>query len=94
MTLAEIEKATLRLVAIEMSSNLSRAAERLGMAPVSLTRWVGRRKLPPALARRYDDPRVAGPRWELDAELEASFDEEEAGLVASLTVSGALGRIG
>lgn len=47
-TLAEIEKTTLRLVAIRMSRTLSRAAERLGMAPVSLSRWIGRRKLPPA----------------------------------------------
>jgi DNA-binding protein Fis len=46
LTLAEIEKATLRIVAIRMSRNRSRAAERLGMAPVSLTRWIGRRELP------------------------------------------------
>jgi hypothetical protein len=44
-TLAEIEKATLRLVALRMSRNRTRAAERLGMAPVSLTRWIGRRKV-------------------------------------------------
>jgi len=47
-TLAEIEKTALRLVAIRMSRTLSRAAERLGMAPVSLSRWIGRRQLPPA----------------------------------------------
>jgi hypothetical protein len=45
-TLPEIEKATLRLVALRMSTNLSQAAARLGMAPVSLSRWIGRRKLP------------------------------------------------
>lgn len=45
-SLLEIERATLRLVALKTSANLSRAAERLGMAPVSLTRWIGRRKLP------------------------------------------------
>jgi hypothetical protein len=44
LTLAEIEKATLRLVAIRASRNMSDAAARLGMAPVSLSRWIGRRK--------------------------------------------------
>ncbi|HEU4733694.1 MAG TPA: hypothetical protein VFT22_37630 [Kofleriaceae bacterium] len=47
-TLAEIETTILRLVAIRKSRSMSRAAERLGVAPVSLLRWVGRRKLPPA----------------------------------------------
>jgi hypothetical protein len=47
LTLPEIEKATLRLVAIRASRNMSGAAARLGMAPVSLSRWIGRRKLPP-----------------------------------------------
>jgi transcriptional regulator with GAF, ATPase, and Fis domain len=45
-TLPEIEKGTLRLVAIRQSRNVSNAAERLGMAPVSLSRWIGRRTLP------------------------------------------------
>jgi pSer/pThr/pTyr-binding forkhead associated (FHA) protein len=45
-SLPDIEKATLRLVAIRESRNLSGAASRLGMAPVSLSRWVGRRRLP------------------------------------------------
>ena len=45
-SLPDIAKATLRLVAIRASRNLSRAATRLGMAPVSLSRWIGRRKLP------------------------------------------------
>jgi FHA domain len=45
-SLPEIEKATLRLVAIRDSRNVSAAAARLGMAPVSLSRWIGRRKLP------------------------------------------------
>lgn len=45
-SLPEIEKATLRLVAIRDSRNLSNAASRLGMAPVSLSRWIGRRRLP------------------------------------------------
>jgi hypothetical protein len=46
MSLSEIEKASLRLVALRSSENLSQAAERLGMAAVSLARWAGRRKLP------------------------------------------------
>ena len=50
MTLAEIEKATLRLVALRTSPSLPRAAERLEMAPVSLSRWLDRRKLQPAPA--------------------------------------------
>ena len=45
-SLPDIEKATLRLVAIREARNLSDAAARLGMAPVSLSRWIGRRKLP------------------------------------------------
>jgi hypothetical protein len=45
-SLPEIEKATLRLVALRASRNLSNAAARLGMAPVSLSRWIGRRSLP------------------------------------------------
>jgi len=50
-TLPEIEKATLRLVALRISKNLSRAAERLGMAPVSLSRWLHRRRLERVPAR-------------------------------------------
>lgn len=46
-SLADIEKATLRVVAIRTSRNLSGAAARLGMAVVSLSRWLGRRTLPP-----------------------------------------------
>jgi hypothetical protein len=45
-SLPEIEKATLRLVALRASRTLSQAAERLGMAPVSLSRWIGRRAMP------------------------------------------------
>jgi hypothetical protein len=44
-SLSEIEKATLRLVALRSSTNLSHAAAILGMAPVSLSRWVRRRGL-------------------------------------------------
>jgi hypothetical protein len=46
MSLSEIEKAALRLVALRTSVNMSHAAARLGMAPVSLARWAGRRRLP------------------------------------------------
>jgi hypothetical protein len=45
-SLAEIEKATLRLVALRASSSSTAAADRLGMAQVSLVRWLGRRQLP------------------------------------------------
>lgn len=45
-SLGEIEKATLRLTAIRMCGSVGRAAARLGMAHVSLSRWIGRRKLP------------------------------------------------
>ena len=44
-SLSEIEKAALRLVAVRSSPNLTYAAARLGMAPVSLSRWAGRRDL-------------------------------------------------
>lgn len=42
-SLSEIEKSTLRLVALRASPNMSNAAARLGMAPVSLSRWIDRR---------------------------------------------------
>jgi hypothetical protein len=45
-SLIEIEAATLRLVAHRTSRNLSHAAARLGMAPVSLSRWLGRPEYP------------------------------------------------
>jgi hypothetical protein len=46
-SLSEIEKATLRLVALRVSANTSIAAARLGMAPVSLFRWMERRAMLP-----------------------------------------------
>ena len=47
-TLSEIEKATARLVALRANGyNVTRAATKLGMAHVSLARWIGRRRLPP-----------------------------------------------
>jgi FHA domain-containing protein len=45
-SLPDIEKATLRLVALRAMGNLSHAAERLGMAAVSLSRWIDRRAMP------------------------------------------------
>jgi Inner membrane component of T3SS, cytoplasmic domain len=45
-TLNEIETATLRLVALREFANVNRAATRLGMAHVSLARWIERRKVP------------------------------------------------
>lgn len=42
-TLHEVEKAALRLVALRMTGSISGAAERLGMAPVSLRMWIRRR---------------------------------------------------
>jgi hypothetical protein len=43
-TIADIEKAALRVVAVRQAVNLSRAAALLGMAPVSLERWLQRRE--------------------------------------------------
>jgi len=49
----EIEKTTLRLVAIRMSGNLTQAAKRLGMSHVALRQWFGHR-------RRWVPPRKKG----------------------------------
>lgn len=45
-SLAEIEKATLRLVTLRTAGNLSDAAARLGMTPVSLDKWLRHRRSP------------------------------------------------
>ena len=45
-SLPEIEKGTRRLVALRAAPTMSGAAARLGMAPVSLSRWFVRRELP------------------------------------------------
>jgi len=42
-TLSEIEKATLRLVALRLSSSVTEAAERLGISHVALSQWLERR---------------------------------------------------
>jgi hypothetical protein len=49
-SLSEIEKATLRIVAVNMSGNVQHAAKRLRMAPVSLSRWIHRRATLPYFA--------------------------------------------
>jgi len=92
MTLDEFEKATLRLVALKMSRTLPRAAELLGMATVSLDKWIRRRKPLPPLglvvggdALDEDIEEIDGPdmdddeRAEFKREIEASFDDEENG---------------
>jgi hypothetical protein len=92
MTLEEFEKATLRLMALKMSRTLPRAADRLGMAPVSLERWVKRRRpLPPLGLVTGGDPldtdveEIDGPdmddeeRAEFQREMDASFEDEENG---------------
>jgi FHA domain-containing protein len=43
-SMPEIEKATLRIVALSASQSCTQAAARLGMAPVSLARWIDRRR--------------------------------------------------
>jgi hypothetical protein len=45
-SLSDIEKGTRRLVAFRTSPSVAVAAGRLGMAQVSLSRWLGRRSLP------------------------------------------------
>jgi hypothetical protein len=52
-SLLEIEKTTLRLVAIRTSGNLTQAAKRLGMSHVALRQWFGHR-------RRWVPPRKKG----------------------------------
>jgi len=58
LTLPEIEKALRRIVAIKTSRNISTAASRLGMTPVSLTRWLARRKVSTGDARYAFRPAV------------------------------------
>lgn len=49
-SLPDIEKATMRMVALRSSPSITNAAMRLGMAPVSLLRWIERWGLPLELA--------------------------------------------
>jgi hypothetical protein len=48
-SLADLEKTALRVVAIASSRNVSQAAGRLRIAPVSLSRWLSRRRWSKAL---------------------------------------------
>jgi hypothetical protein len=80
LTLPEIEKATLRLVAIRVSRNMSDAAARLGMAPVSLSRWVGRRKLPPRIAHAPGLALVGTPAREHDHSAPGEQNDEPTDL--------------
>lgn len=66
-SLAEVEKATLRLVALRTSRNTSVAAARLGMALVSLTRWLDRRELPSMMLSDQSEPGVLIPPSEVIA---------------------------
>jgi hypothetical protein len=43
LSIPDIEKAVFRLVAVKMTGSLAEAADLLGMASVSLTRWLARR---------------------------------------------------
>jgi hypothetical protein len=45
-SLPEIEKGTLRIVALRAAGNIARAASLIGMAHASLGEWIGRRRLP------------------------------------------------
>lgn len=45
-SLAEIEKGTLRLVALRAAGSVARAAAMIGIAHSSLGEWIGRRRLP------------------------------------------------
>jgi FHA domain-containing protein len=44
-SLAEVEKTTLRMIAIRVSSTTSQAAERLGMSHAALSAWLERKRL-------------------------------------------------
>jgi hypothetical protein len=53
---SELEKTALRVVALASSLSISQAAARLGMAPVSLTRWLRRRRWLQAILSGLDAP--------------------------------------
>jgi pSer/pThr/pTyr-binding forkhead associated (FHA) protein len=56
--LADIEKATRRLVALRVSEgNMSKAAAMIGMARMSLRKWIRNRRLPITLVEDDDDGR-------------------------------------
>ena len=91
-TIPEIDKAFHRVVAIKTSRNISTAAKKLGMAPVSLTRWLARRVSKVALlyvprpdrSKQRDPERIRRtdcilPRTESVAETNASHSACHAG---------------
>jgi molybdenum-dependent DNA-binding transcriptional regulator ModE len=51
-TLSAVATGTLRLVALREAGSVNAAAERLGMSHTSLLRWLGRRQLFAATAKR------------------------------------------
>jgi len=85
MSYDEIEQAMLRLVALRTSPNVSLAAARLGIKPVSLMRWIGRWNLPFA----FDDANIRDGAKECLARIKGGsvpWDNEAiAGLEAVLT---------
>lgn len=76
-SLAEIERVMLRLVALKSPPNLSQAARRLRVAPVSLSRWLHRRR--PTIVLRD----VA--RLEYDSEIR-NYIESEAPMIPNAVV--------
>ena len=61
-SISEIEKGTRRLLAIRLhDDNTAAAARSLGMAPISLARWIGRRTLPERRTGSWSAS-VAAPR--------------------------------
>jgi hypothetical protein len=61
-SLAEIEKATLRVVALNLSfGNRTEAGRRLGMAAISLDRWLSRRSA--HITTRPNRERARRPLW-------------------------------
>lgn len=57
-TFPEIEKATLRLVALRKTGTLTGAAKQLGMSWVALGQWFGRRRLPSTWRSRCESGSV------------------------------------
>jgi hypothetical protein len=69
-SLAELERSVLRLVALKLSPNLSQAARRLRVSPVSLSRWVHRRRFTSIFndvaCLEYEDDGPQTPRTKRD----------------------------
>jgi FHA domain len=56
-TLADIDKFALRLVSLKLSTTVNQAADRLGMARISLAQWIARYGLPSTLAKKLGQHR-------------------------------------